>query len=646
MSFPVPVYALVCDELPERRDALVSHLKERSVEPHLWRGFYGRQWGLETSREFDPGKRLPPGHVGLNLGAWAMWQHAMLSAPPEGRNLTRLPTDDIIFLEDDAVLCEDFQERFFALYDKLDRHFPDWDLVFIGTCGQEPQVWHKVTERIGGADSQLCRMCDPFGTHAMMVRRGAIPTLLEHMRGAERNLDQQLWQWVLQPGLLKWCAALPTLVTQRTYDHKGTGTPEWAPSTLRPGEEPKPPEEAAGRPSAQTMAATSAFINPYPCLFRGEQLSDHGRCEAPKKSVPVTECARLNEPCHQKTGYGPVATKYGPAVACQTCDLRLEMGQPLETRPRLALPEGHFNPGMIRYGGRLILATRDSWGHSRVALWELNNDRPDWTGDWKTTPIGSHASAHQLAPRLEDPRLFTMPHPVTRRESLCAMFSLPDGYPPKLVKVGYVRFAEDLSGIEETVILDSPFGNLYEKNWMPLFDREDNDLRWVYSYKPNHVVRGGMQIWKTYNPFAWTGGVIRGGATPVSWTFPDGEVMYYHFFHGVLKRLEGSVYTVGCNVFEAKPPYRVLRQTPVPLLWPDLPAPGEDVVKRCVLWPGGAVPHAGAWHIALGVDDTFVRITRVPFADVESALVDVPGGRETLSIRDTPIALGVRKGGV
>lgn len=666
----VPVYALYCSEIPGREAVLRAHLKERGVEATLWRGFHGTTWGFETSKEYDPGKRLPPGHVGLNAGSYMMWQHALLQG--DG-----LPGSELmIFFEDDVELPVDFHEQVRAVRRDLFYTFPDWDLVFIGTCGTEPAIWHKVTERIGGPDSRLCRLCNPFGTHAMMIRRRAIPVLLEHMRAAERNLDQQLWQRVLQPGYLKWCAVLPSIVNQRTYDNKGVGTPEWSPSTLRPEEMPNLPApdpetvtgDLPGRPSAETTAATLAVISPFSCLYRGEALEDHGRAMTKRGPVPLSECARLNRTCHSKKGIGVVIDQTGDeAVSCETCPHRLEMAPSIH-RERLPLPEGHFNPSMIMWQGRLIMATRDSWGHSKVALWELKNDKPDWTGAWTCKPIGSHKTQHPLAPRLEDPRLFIAPNPATGRRHLHASFSLPDGYPPKVVKVGYVRFAEDLSGIEETVVMDSPHGNLYEKNWQCI--SVEDELRWVYSFKPEHVVMGRTQNWITPNPLPWTGGVIRGGATPVF--VPDykycishcNDVMdavcngaksaafgidvplvkqdcHYHFFHGVLKRPEGNVYTIGCNVFEARPPYRVLRQTPTPLMWPDLPAPDESVVKRYVLFPGGAVPHAGAWHIATGVDDTHCRVIRIPFEQVEAALSDGGSDRNVSSIRDTHIAHGV-----
>lgn len=642
----VPVYMLVCDELPERQAAVRAHLKERGVEATWWKGFHGTTWGLETCKEHDPGKRISPGHVGLNLGVWAMWQHAFLSAP--GQHSSPAPSDPIIFFEDDAVLPVGFHAHINDLRDELETTIPDWDLVFIGLAEAEPHVWHKVIERIGSPDSRLCTISNPFGTHALMVRRRALPVLMDKMRVAERNLDQQLWSRVLQPGHLKWCAVLPTLVTQRTFDYGHTGRPEWQASTLRPGEA-KPPEpmpdgskDLPGRPSDATIRGTLGLIDPFACLYRGEPLED--QAIAPSgKSVPLHECARFNVPCHTRRGI-----VLPEVTACESCNYRLEMA-PSRHRERLAIPEGHFNPSIAMWDGKLVMATRDSWGHSKVALWELENSKNDWTGLWSADPIGSYGSKHPAAPRLEDPRLFTARHPKTGDWHLHAALNLPDAYPPKVVQVGYVRFAKDLSGIEDTVVYPSPFGNLYEKNWQCIPVDGGRELRWLYSFKPHHTVMGETQNWRTLNPFQWTGGVIRGGATPVRvypWEIDpkwDGlPAVYYHFFHGCLKRERQNVYTVGCNVFEAEPPYRVLRQTSTPLIWPDLPAADENVVKRMVIWPGGAIPHQGAWHISLGIDDTFVRIVRLPFADVEKALdAGTHDNRDILSIRDTAISHGI-----
>lgn len=629
-----PVFVLVCDEMPERKMAVQAHMIERQIDAKYWKGIFGRGWGLETTLEFAPGRRVEPGHVGLNLGFWNLMQH--INALP-GQ-----PDDAFIVFEDDVSLPADFDVQLDRVCAELVEFMPDWDVVFLGMTDREPGIWNKVTERVGRPNSRLCRLVDPFGTHAMMYRRRAIPVILDKMRAAERNLDQQLYSRVLEPGHVKWCAVLPGIAYQRTYDHGGTGTTEWETSCGTP----PPPESAAvvramtGTPPPDELAAATQLLDPYPCMYRSE-LTDERCRDGRGKTAVVGICARLGVKCHTK----PAPFVSTGITACRDCPHRTSIPSPAR-RERLPIPEGQFNPSIHMWANRLILATRDSWGHSQVALWELKNTRPDWCGEWIPTAIGSYKSDHPGAPRLEDPRLFVAPNPDTGRDQLHSMFNLPNGYPAKTVRVGYSRFTPDLTGIEYTEVFESPERNLYEKNWVPFHDGVE--LRWVYASKPQHIVRGN-QSWGTTNNLPWRGGVIRGGAAPVR--VEPGDIpgtdyrrtMYYHFFHGCLKRIEGSVYTVGCTVFEGMPPFAIQRQTELPLLWPDNPAPGEEVVKRYVCWPGGAVAHAGAWFLAIGVDDCHCKIVRIPFATVEAALNDIPEDPTNvdISIRDTMVAHGI-----
>ena len=457
-----PVFCLYCKELPEREAALREHMADRKVNPTYIRSVHGRTWGIETTKEFDPGQRISPGHVGLNLGVWALWQHILLTPtelsgddPDYPQYVFAKPDDPVIIFEDDVVLPPLWNLQVNDLLIQLHYHFRDWDLVFLGLAATEPHIWHRVTERIGPPNSSLCRLNDPFGTHAIMLRRRALPVLLDHMAVAERNLDQQLYARVLKPGLLKWCAVLPSIITQRTFDYTGTGKPAWQASTLNHDD---PIANGHGLAATETelkqrhgflpgsashchptkiSEMSKLIIDPYPCAYRGEPLDDNGEgmdAKGKLKSVPLSLCARLSEPCHSKTGTHGVLqwTNSGArrAIDCETCTLRT--GTVARTkRDALPLPEGHFNPSILMYRGKLILATRDSWGHSKVALWELFNTERDWSGEWRADPIGSYASANKDVPRLEDPRLFIDPE-----GHLCAALSLPDGYPPKYVKMG------------------------------------------------------------------------------------------------------------------------------------------------------------------------------------------------------------------
>ncbi len=668
----IPAYCLVCSELPERTTACKEHFAIHGVDATFWRAFHGKTFGLRTTHEYEPGKTLPQGHVGLNCSFWALCQHIHLT----GQENDADPNQPVLILEDDVRFPDDFPGALRGVNRDLESSFPDWDLVFLGLTQHEPHVWNFVTERIGPPNSRLLRLNDPFGTHALMIRRRAFPVLLEHMAIAQRNLDQQLYARVLKPGHLKWCAVLPSIVEQRTADY-GKGIPEWLPSCVdvlpktlyvevKGDSEPQEvpgirlhatearhmagglgmPTDLPGRPTPELIKATLALTDRVPCGYRGEPLEDDG-ITAYGRTIPVTQCARLNKPCHDRipknVGVVKVPDWNLEVIACETCSHRIELSSPGK-RPRLPVPAGHFNCSMIEWQGRVILSTRDSWGHSKIGLWELTNAKSDWSGEWFASPISSLASDHPEAPRLEDGRLFHAPHPDTGKPSLHAALSLPDGYPPKVVQVGYVRFADDLQAIEHTTVFRSPTQSLYEKNWMPFYC-ERAGLNWIYQTKPDHIVMGDdQQTWSTPNDLPWTGGVIRGGCPPVF--VPDSGIdggSYYHWTHGCLKRISGNIYTVGLTVFERYAPFRVLRQTATPVIWPSAPGAEENVVKRNVVFPGGAILHAGYWHIAAGIDDCHCRIFRISMKDAEKLLTSIPERQsdKTTTIRETPIAKGI-----
>jgi predicted GH43/DUF377 family glycosyl hydrolase len=252
---------------------------------------------------------------------------------------------------------------------------------------------------------------------------------------------------------------------------------------------------------------------------------------------------------------------------------------------------------------------------------------------------------------MEDPRLFFAPFTYNDTEGvrvtrwqLGALVSIPDGYPAKRVCMGMVRFSPDLSRIEETTVYPSPVGSIYEKNWMPFVHQSDGEgiesaIKLGYQWSPEHVVFAGTEVYKSSNPLPWAGGVIRGGAAPVH---RDGY--YRMFFHGCLKKNTGNIYTVGVLDFEETPPFRVIRQTPVPIIWPDAPGPGEKVIKNGVVWPGGAVYANGQWVLALGVDDTHCTIKILDDDWVTRQLDNRVSSVRLHTIRETDIAKGLPPG--
>jgi predicted GH43/DUF377 family glycosyl hydrolase/GR25 family glycosyltransferase involved in LPS biosynthesis len=625
------VLVITCDELAERKQKCMKHFAEMGVEASYLRGIYGKSWGLETTHEFEPGQRISSGHVALDINHYFAWQ-VLLFILPDGDSY------GIVF-EDDAVLPKDFYATVAGVVDELSDVMLDWDLVFLGSGDAGIRTWDKVTERIGGPNSRYCREQFPWGTHALMIRKKAIPTLMARMSIAERNMDQQLYLRVLKDNHVNWCMVLPSLVQQRTYDHAGVGKPEWAPSTIDKVENLRLDQEKVFVVSPELHGLTMAKIDPNPCLYRGEFIDDMGTTliDGRAKSVVVSECARFNVACHSSTHITDVFVQDEKARPCATCGVRLALRKN-DNVVRLPVPEGHFNPTMAWYKDRLILITRDSWGHSALGLWHLKNGNAFSLGsdNWQVEPIASLRSEHPDAPRLEDPRAF-LAYDSKGNLKLHASVSLPDGYPPKVVRVGYVRFSEDLSRIEYTRIYESPLGSAYEKNWVFFLD-ENQEMKWVYATKPEHIIldKRGQIDSRTRNKLPWRGGALRGGATP----YYSGD-RYVHFTHGCLKLVRGNVYSLGCTEFSASWPYNVLRQTPIPLLWPDNNEL-EKVVKRNVLFPGGVICNGKDYLVVAGAEDTYCVMARIPVADVEAAMTDTAEEDRAVTIRSTSIALGTQ----
>jgi len=670
----VKYYVIHCEELPERTQACKEHLAERGIDATYWKASHGRTWGLSTTLEYEPGKHLPSGHVSLNLSTWNLWQHIWLS----GQEWVHRDNHEYIIFEDDVSLPENYHTELELLQRQLYSDFPEWDLVFLGSAEVQPNCWNKVTERIGLPDSRLCRLNEPFGTHAIMLRRRALPVLLEHMRAAHRNLDQQLWERVLKKGLLNWCAVLPSIVTQRTFDYAGTGKPEWAPSCIDVSDNPlsgvnsdgnvtrtapDPSQRVSSSEPSLPLGVTESrhhgdvqalltgreiqdplhitpemdqvilqYSDPLPCMYRSEWSNEIGVLEG-GRTIPLAKCGRYGDHCFTKVG-AKIKEADVPVRSCETCEYRQFVTPDVE-RTRLPVPDGHFNCSVAEYRGQLILATRDSWGHSRTGIWVLQNTQEDWLGEWSVTAVSSLASKHAQATRLEDPRLFLY------EGRLHASFSLPDGYPPKLVQVGYVRFADDLKSIEDTFVFESPNSNKYEKNWVAW--EHNGKIHWVYAHKPEMIVMSDRQTWRTPNKLPWAGGVIRGGASPIKvWSEKEQRYEMWSIVHGCRKRLQGSVYSAGCVAFNPEPPFNVWRQTPTPLLWPDS-KDNDNVVKRFVCWPGGAVVHGSNLFISLGVDDTYCRMSVIPLKEIDEKLASEQELNRAPSLIDTVLATGARK---
>lgn len=156
----------------------------------------------------------------------------------------------------------------------------------------------------------------------------------------------------------------------------------------------------------------------------------------------------------------------------------------------------------------------------------------------------------------------------------------------------------------------------WEKNW-GFFDH-DGDLYAIYNIAPHTVLKidgsNATEIDRHDWTPNWTGGLLRGGASPVL----VGDE-YYSFFHGRVAIRGVNYYATGCYTFAASPPFRPLRLTPKPFLVP--PPDGWAKKNLSVLFTCGAFLQDGRWVLTHGVHDQFTKIDWIDAGEVERRLV-------------------------
>lgn len=360
--------------------------------------------------------------------------------------------------------------------------------------------------------------------------------------------------------------------------------------------------------------AKSKRVERQPCIRLGEPTGETQECStcAGRVQIKLRSCT-LHGKCTEATLLPQVA-------CCQICNDRTEsVGyEPLRVGPdevvRLTNDEigrhKYFNCSILEFGGKTLLAVRQGWSGANIAICELD---PETLRPRRTTEIfPTHDLCH--AGR-EDPRLFV------HRDHLHVYFAGVQKERGKLIVHPMVSRLEwpDLH-VEDTWLLEYGQRQPWEKNWGMI--SHDSELYAVHTIAPHlvlHLVDG-----KEGFPFArhewqpkWAGGMLRGGAAPIL----VGDE-YYSFFHGALdqKGNPKRVYTIGLYTFSAKPPFKPLRYTPEPILWPNNDDRPEGL-GISVAFPCGAILRGDRWLVSYGYHDRWCEIASFDARDIERAMV-------------------------
>lgn len=280
------------------------------------------------------------------------------------------------------------------------------------------------------------------------------------------------------------------------------------------------------------------------------------------------------------------------------------------------LPEYRFNPSIIESGDGYLFTFRTGWKGSNIYGVKLDSQfKP--VSESKLLDVNRQGSGYGR----EDSRLFRL------NGKLHMMYT---GVIGRLgpTNVLFARINEDTLEVEDKFFPRGFPRNSWEKNHQ-YFDYQ-GIAHAVYSINPHKILRvegnKGELIHETPFKGSWSGGHMRGGASPV---LHNGE--WYCFFHGKWDRMRARlphqptsdamrhVYNMGVYTFSPEPPFQILRYAPHPIDIADVDMTDGNYCD--VLFPGGAVLAGNQWAVAMGIND---RRSEIRFYDhdfIESQLV-------------------------
>lgn len=339
--------------------------------------------------------------------------------------------------------------------------------------------------------------------------------------------------------------------------------------------------------------------------------ADGSLCTHPR-ATETASCNRVTTAIRSAYSYCPDTPSrwdrwYPPAVEVKASTILGTLAQRFdEYNLAPGQPGKRFNAALLEWQGSLIMAYRDGWAGSNIHIARLGSD---------LQPISTHKLAlrHRDAQHgREDPRL------VIHQDRLHVVFIGVMSRPRLHTNVLYARLTDDFQ-VEQVYHPQVPRRNYWEKNHS--YFSHDGTLYAIYSIAPHRVLRieGDRAEWAFETPTVapWSGGELRGGASPVRV-----GAEYWHFFHGRAHHQGATAYNVGLVTFAAAPPFPVRRITPAPILWAEHATKPPDQYVSCV-FPCGAVRRGEDWWISSGIHDRWTEIHRFRHADLEQSLVEV-----------------------
>lgn len=283
------------------------------------------------------------------------------------------------------------------------------------------------------------------------------------------------------------------------------------------------------------------------------------------------------------------------------------------------MPGLRFNSSLIRWEDGYLFAYRHGWRGSNIFLGRLDSAYRAIGQPWKLDLY----HAQQANYGREDVRLFWF-----RGRLHVSYVGVMGHHHGIATSVLYARLSSDLK-VEQVYYPHYARRTAWEKNWG--FFEHDGELYAVYTITNHRILHiqseeASLAYWSS-SAVPWGPKTeMRGGASPI---LVGNE--YWHFFHSRYEpRGRKRQYMTGVYAFEARPPFRITRILPEPILIADPRTnAGRDVNYADVVFIGGSEPvhsefgRVDHWLLCHGVHDRHSEVHRWTHAELEARMVRV-----------------------
>lgn len=195
----IKTFVISLSDFPIRTQHIVSECQKHNIDFEFFDAVNGYKLGVipeEYNKLEFPSKnvKMSKGAMGCAMSHYILW------------NLIKyLPYEEFLILEDDCIFEDNFWDKFKERYEQLP---PNWQMAFVGWIHYGKDI---IFSRI--SDSLSVRI--PSATHAYMIKKTAVQTLIESLHPIHSPVDLQLIDKAYPK--LDYYVFEPSLVKQKSY---------------------------------------------------------------------------------------------------------------------------------------------------------------------------------------------------------------------------------------------------------------------------------------------------------------------------------------------------------------------------------------------------------------------------------------------